>query len=248
VQYQSECDLYDKPQMKFFFVPEYEDNQSVIIIKIHHNLTDGQGLSQLMHCFSDVYDSTALPCAKPISMVMWAFVALISPLLSIWYNGMFALFSKETHQLKKQEEIHGQKTTAYYSGFNLKEMKSFCKERKCTLNDYMGTLVSCTLSDYMDQEERRQEIEKEKVYKKPETCRFIIPFSFRQPVKELKDVKLENNLGYLPLEIMLSNDFDKVLNHTQQRFNYMKSSIMPYGMMCVQMTANILPIWFTTPI
>lgn len=36
-----------KPQWKFYLIENYRENQSAIIIKIHHSYTDGIGLSSM---------------------------------------------------------------------------------------------------------------------------------------------------------------------------------------------------------
>ena len=42
---QANYEFYDKPQFQFILIPDYIDNQSVIILKIHHSFTDGLGIA-----------------------------------------------------------------------------------------------------------------------------------------------------------------------------------------------------------
>jgi hypothetical protein len=42
---QANYDFYERPQFKFILIPDYINNQSVVVLKIHHSFTDGLGIA-----------------------------------------------------------------------------------------------------------------------------------------------------------------------------------------------------------
>ena len=61
--------MHDNVQYKVFYSPDFEGDRSAIIIKVHHNMTDGLGIATLFQCFCGKYDSSVLPAMKPIPFV-----------------------------------------------------------------------------------------------------------------------------------------------------------------------------------
>lgn len=49
-------DLENMPQYKFYLIPDFTPERSAIVMKMHHNFADGQGMSTLFHAFSDSYN------------------------------------------------------------------------------------------------------------------------------------------------------------------------------------------------
>ena len=78
---QSVYDQYDKPQYKFFLVPDYMPGKSAVVLKIHHSFTDGLGIATFFQMFTDEYDPKNLPAMKPLGFCKQLFTFLISPLL-----------------------------------------------------------------------------------------------------------------------------------------------------------------------
>ena len=42
---QSEYDMYDQPQYKIFLIPDLSPEKSALVIKVHHNMSDGLGIA-----------------------------------------------------------------------------------------------------------------------------------------------------------------------------------------------------------
>ena len=76
--------MYNAPQYRLYLVPDYHPEKSAIVIKIHHNMSDGLGIATFFQCFNGNYDSSALPAMKQIPLWKRAFVFLISPFLMMW--------------------------------------------------------------------------------------------------------------------------------------------------------------------
>ena len=91
--------------------------------------------------------------------------------------------------MKKNKPITGVKVGAFSEEFDLDGIKKFTKATGSTINDYIGALLGTGLHEYFSKHQEENGIK----YKIPNDIDTLIPFSFRQPVKEVKDVKLIND-------------------------------------------------------
>lgn len=41
-------DMYDMPQYRFYLIPDFQPGKGALILKIHHNMADGMGISTLL--------------------------------------------------------------------------------------------------------------------------------------------------------------------------------------------------------
>lgn len=89
----------------------------------------------------------------------------------------------------------------------LVEMKAFCKQNKCTINDFCYALLSTTLYEYMT----LNSLVGGKVYEVPSTIGTGMPFSFRQPAKSIKDLRCNNDIVCLPVTIGIFKELNVAL-------------------------------------
>lgn len=204
-------DLYDAPQYRIYFIPDFQPGKSVLVIKVHHNFSDGLGIATLFQCFNGNYDSSALPKMKPIPLIKRFGIFLISPFLILYTFMVLQCMSKERNSLLKDEDISGKKTFGMVPDLGVAKMKAFCKNNKCTINDYCAAIFSWTLTEYFALEEKRALENNEKVYKVPKTVRLAIPFSLRQPFEKVTDVKMLNDFGSLFIDLKCTDNFDESL-------------------------------------
>lgn len=150
---QTEYDLYDKPQYKFYLVPDYMPGKSAVILKIHHSFTDGLGIATFFQMFTDEYDPANLPAMRPIGFCKQLFVALISPLLMLSVI-LPTLIQKVDHNaMNTGKPMSGVKTGGFSYDLDLEGIKKFCKAKSCTVNDYASSVLSCALYAYFVGEE-----------------------------------------------------------------------------------------------
>jgi NRPS condensation-like uncharacterized protein len=180
--------MYDAPQYKFLLIPDYQPDKSALILKVHHNMCDGLGLATLFQSFNDVYESSTLPRMKEISFCKEFMVLCISPFLMLWVFFKVQLMGADNNSIHNDEKLSGSKALGRVENMNVSRMKDFCRSKKVTINDYCATLFSMTMHEYLQNEEAKAIQNGSKVYKTPETVRIAIPFSFRQPYKNLSDI------------------------------------------------------------
>jgi hypothetical protein len=97
----------------------------------------------------------------------------------------------------------------------------------------MSVLLSTSLYEYFS--------------KKGESHKSIgvgMPFSMRQPVKDLKNFRLDNDMVGMPVEYPVIQDFDKALKVYQKIFKALKSSLDPFGVLYLFRVTVNLPFFF----
>ena len=72
-----------------------------------------------------------------------------------------------------------------------------------------------------------------------------MPYSIRQPVKELKDIRMENEVAVLPFKMVVRKDISEALAKLKPQFKYLKNSLDPFGYLNVFRLSVNLP--FTLP-
>jgi hypothetical protein len=58
---------FDSTQYKFYLIPDYSANESVIMMKIHHCMFDGLGGAAFCLALSDESNINIMPAMKPLS-------------------------------------------------------------------------------------------------------------------------------------------------------------------------------------
>ena len=56
----------DNVQWKFYIIPDYENDKSVLVLKAHHSLADGIGFAHFFLALSDDYNSKNINALKSI--------------------------------------------------------------------------------------------------------------------------------------------------------------------------------------
>ena len=58
-----------------------------------------------------------------------------------------------------------------------------------------------------------------------------MPFSLRQPVEKLQDMKLNNDFAALPITIGIHEHFAEAVAEFKKKFKAMRSSLGPFGVL-----------------
>ena len=155
-----------------------------MVVKVHHCLADGLAFSAFAMAMSDKYDAKNLPNLKPNPWYIDLMIVVLYPYLVIKTNVDVNIVKRNHHVMKKNIPISGKKTAAFSTDFDLSEIKKFTKSKLCSINDYMGALLGTGLYEYFE----KHQIEDGVKYPIPDDLDTLVPFSFRQPIKDVKDV------------------------------------------------------------
>jgi|TARA_B110001450_G_C17302254_1_gene351974 hypothetical protein len=127
---------------------------------------------------------------------------------------------RRLNYLNNNKPFTGKKNGAASQALSLTKIKTLAKELGCTHNDFMTTLLSQALHEYMREKgDKNTSID------------VALPFSMKQPVKNAKDIRLDNDMVGLHTSIKLFENFDEGLKHFKKQFKIMKSSLAPFGVM-----------------
>jgi hypothetical protein len=108
----------------------------------------------------------------------------------------------------------GRKNGAYWEDIDLPLLKTVAKANGATVNDFMTAVLSVTMYKYCE-DHRNEKFEGLKTgpngFEIPKSINIGMPYSLRQPVKKLMDLKLNNDFACLPLRISLFERFEEAL-------------------------------------
>ena len=106
-------DPFDNVQYRFFFLADYEEDKSAVVMKVHHIFGDGLAISSFMlHLFGE-YDVTNLPSLRPMSIFKRMMLTLLFPYLCLVGTIKNVLIATDDNYLKRDEPMTGRKNGWY---------------------------------------------------------------------------------------------------------------------------------------
>jgi hypothetical protein len=195
-------------------IPKYKDGKGAVILKSHHCLADVLGFSFMFLALSDIWDKDALPALKPMGFLKTTIMYMLLPFLLLKSGLKILMQFKDSNCIKKPLEMTGRKHGAYTEDIDLLAVKALAKANGATINDFMTALLSNTLYKYfVDHKDDKFEGVKTgpNGFEIPKRINIGMPYSLRQPVKNLEDLKLNNDFAALPLYMSIIEEFEPAL-------------------------------------
>ena len=183
---------HDTVQWGFFLIPNFMDGRGAIIVKGHHSFADGVGLGQFFMAIQDNYDPKSRPGIKHIPWFKMALIYLISPFLVLKSQINFFLSPRLTNSINNDKPTSGRKQGAFTCDLDLKKIKKLCKQLGCTHNDMMTTLMSNTFYEHFKNNGEKYD-----------SINAGIPFSLKKPSEKIKEIRMENDMVGLSVNIKL---------------------------------------------
>lgn len=137
--------------------------------------------------------------------------------------------------------MSGEKTGGFSYDLSLEQIKKYCKAKRCTINDYASSVLSCALYAYFVDEEQRMTDAGEVAVPCPRSLHVAVPFSFRQPFKNIKDVKMHNDFGSILVDLKLFEKHSDALVYFKKLFSKLKTSFNPFGVLYATKLTVSLP-------
>lgn len=199
------------PAWKIFIANNLPDNQSAIIVKIHHSMADGLSLMSFLLNLGDSkeYGLIKLPKIKPWE---WIFVYLFA------FFQLFAFF-KEAFSRKadnhgfKSEKLTEKKNSYCSFSFDLKAIKNYAIENGISVNDVLLTLLTKALNSY----------HKRKSNKRIEHLSLMVAASvLPMPARNIK-YPLTNNVSFLAQDLR-SEESEKFIETAKFYHDSLKKS------------------------
>lgn len=122
-----------------------------MIIKAHHSLTDGLGLSAFCMALSEDYHASNLPCVRPPTKWQEFFLFLIYPFLVVKGIGEAPKKANNIHAFKHDKvPVQGNKVGAFSMDLDISQIKAYTKSRAISVNDYVMATFGTTLHEYFE--------------------------------------------------------------------------------------------------
>ena len=72
------------------------------------------------------------------------------------------------------------------------------------------------------------ESHKDSGFSTPDHINVCMPFKFRKPVEELKDIRMVNDMAGVGVQIAVMSDFERALKATMSTHSAIKKSLSPF--------------------
>jgi NRPS condensation-like uncharacterized protein len=116
---------------------------------------------------------------KPLGCFKQFIIYLLSPFLILQTVIPTMFQSQDYNAISNGEPLSGEKACGINMDLPIKDIKEYCKNNKCTVNDYCSALLGTSLYKYFDSQKQKQEKENKKVIDIPRAVHIAIPFSLR---------------------------------------------------------------------
>ena len=220
----------DNLQWRLFFVPDYNENESIFIYKVHHSLADGIAIVLAFFHMTDEPRHEDYPSIMlRFSWLQDLIIKLMMPVYMLWLVfDILALRRPERNGYKTVEnktKLTAHKILRFIPDVPTDLIKKRVKElstpeSRITFNDILMTAVSKSIHDYL-QEKTDDRNTKQAI--------MACPFSLRPAPKKLLDFEYNNDFAILPLKLRLVDNLTNGLRQINQDMNKLKKSMEPIG-------------------
>jgi len=135
------------------------------------------------------------------------------------------------HPLDRGQENSGVKLGAFSKDYKLAEIKTKCKEAKCTLNDAVTAAISVSLKEYFLS--RGDE--------KTSQILMGIAYNVRSKPKNSTEFYFGNEVSMMPFSVPLFSNFAQGLSYFHRTLSTMKNSGSASGMFALSKLILLLP-------
>ena len=146
---------FSKPLWEFILCEDYSKTESVVLVRMHHALTDGNGYVSLMSCINDEQYKLKLDKEFPKpNIFMDIFFTIVGPIYSLYLVAKFFLRSSDSNAKKvndlKCEDTFRNKLYASDSRIPFDKIRNCYKrfEQKVSFNDYMMGVLSVSMDKW----------------------------------------------------------------------------------------------------
>ena len=136
------------PRWRLFLKEDYQPGKSLFVLKIHHSMTDGYGITSLMLNLVDNStfngDSLKHLTTKPSTSNILKYLSLPYHMAEIFLRNTFTPL--RNNPLTKQGiTAGGFKKVCLSKEYSVAKIKGACKVQGTTVNDFLMTAISLTL-------------------------------------------------------------------------------------------------------
>jgi hypothetical protein len=141
-------DFYDNVLYRWYYIPDYTDEVSLVIIYDHHSFSDGSSSFPFFIAISEDKNFKALGVINPPDFTQRLKGILLLPIMMP--IEAFKLFTKpsEHNAIQNIEGASAVRSVRYSDSYDHKKLKEAFKKNKCTLNQGMLLIFGMTIKEY----------------------------------------------------------------------------------------------------
>eukprot|EP00347_Sterkiella_histriomuscorum_P001921 403370158 len=205
---------YNKPLWEVHVFPDFKENESALIMKVHHAMGDGLSGQFIAMATSDEYDPDNSPHIRDVPEYQQILLYILGFLKVPWVLLKNLMIVGQKNPLINQGHMSGVKLCEVSKDIIFDQVKQKCKELNVTINDYFTSILSLTVFKYFDQNQFNTDF----IYVSiPINIRFYKP-------QTVEEIQIYNKFSLEMISLPLENDFSSVLNKVHKLFEYVKHS------------------------
>ena len=209
-----------------------------IVLKYHHSMGDWLALAPFMMQLNNLTDPTNIPLLKPIPWHIKLMIAVASPFYALKELGPLFFPPVDHNAICNKRILSGKKRGAFRK-LTFNSLKAASKRSNCTLNDFVSSLIGVSLHDYF---QKMKEDPDFKEFPIPNEVQLISPVSLREPVSNIEDIKVTNELSQLRTKLVITPDFEQTVKETKEYYKISKQLSSIYGVLSnIILSLTVLP-------
>lgn len=213
----------DGLQWRLWILPNFNGNESMAIMKVHHCIGDGLGVMLMISMLQEepYKPEMFIQTTTTMSWFKNLFIYMIKPLTLTYAFLFFFIWSTDVNCVKPSSvHLEGKKNNAVSKPLDLGKLKAIGKSfDNATINDVVLSLISTSMKEYM---RKHDDMESKSI-------NMLIPFSLRALPKRMADHKLWNDFSVLCFTLKLSSTFEEAIAGIKKQTSGMKNSLYPFG-------------------
>lgn len=226
---------FNRPLWEMYFIRNYLEDKSVTLLRFHHVMADGLAIVSMTGSSADPEIPAEYPSLPKISPVM-RFIGFSCGLFLLPITTISKLMWTADRNPLHGQVLTGRKNIYFTDALDLTDIKSFCKERHVTLNDYYTACIIRALNLY-SQKYHNQSLGSLISY---------IPYSLRD-LPKTGCIPLSND--FAALIARMPADSPHILEDCKKLFNKLKNSFEPFTILLqMRAMALLLPRFISIPL
>lgn len=109
---QGRRDPFDNVQYRWFLITDFKENESILVLKVHHSMADGMAISSMLLAMNMKPDVKDMIGFKPLSAMKWAYIYLALPFISLIETFNLLFLRHDRNPIKKSNKITGKRKAA----------------------------------------------------------------------------------------------------------------------------------------
>jgi hypothetical protein len=170
----------------------------MMLLKVHHTLTDGYGVASFMANVMDEFDEKNLPHLPELKWWQRILMYFSIPYNLYWIFMRYNFYPADVNPLTtKHPHNSGVKRGFFAKEYMVADVKTKAKEMKVSVNDFLMTVLSMTMKEYFIS----------KGDEKSSRILMYVPYSIRQKEADPQNFDFTNQFAIFPVILDLVNDF-----------------------------------------